>query len=38
MLPRLENLNIDASAPAKPLIITYPAKAARSMKKNTAMQ
>ena len=37
MLPRRENLNIDISAPIKPLIITYPANAAKRTKKNTAM-
>ena len=37
MLPLLANLNIDISAPIKPLIITYPANAAKRTKKNTAM-
>ena len=37
MLPLRANLNIDISAPIKPLIITYPANAAKRTKKNTAM-
>ena len=36
--PRLVKPNIEGFAPAKPLIITYPANAARSTKKNTAIQ
>ena len=36
--PRLVKPNIEGFAPAKPLIITYPANAARRTKKNTAMQ